>query len=214
MSAAVYRKDGAGVVDLLRAGAEPPPVWQLVGDGLLVALAQQVEGAAPLAAECAAALRRRGWTGDAELADQLVSDVPLRPLPVELEMLGDMLEGDPVTAGGVLDLETGETWPRSVIDDTMDDASGFDDEERFLWLDGGSRDGYHDMVAFIDTVADETLAGRLAAAIRGKGAFRRFGDVLHRAEDELSRWSEFSPERRRGRARAVLAEAGYRVARS
>jgi uncharacterized membrane protein YkvA (DUF1232 family) len=80
-------------------------------------------------------------------------------------------------------------------------------------VDGDSRAAYRDMVDFIVTVADERLADRLHDAIRGRGAFRRFADTLRRArEDELTRWFEFKDERQRGRARAWLADVGYRVA--
>jgi hypothetical protein len=220
---ATYRGEGEAVVGLL-AHAEHPPVWQLIGDGLVVALTERTPGAREAAARCATALRDRGWDGDVELADHLDglagtgASPLLRPLAVDLEMLGEILEGDPLTAGGALDLQTGEVWPRAAIEYADEDgadveAPDFADDERFRHVDGGSRDGYHDMVDFIGTVADERLADRLSDAIRGRGAFRRFADVLHRgAEDELTRWHEFSGERKRGRARAWLAGVGYRVA--
>jgi hypothetical protein len=215
---AVYRKDGAAVVRLLRTDGEPP--WQLAGDGVAIALGQQVDGAARVAADCIASLRERDWIGDAELADQLdglagTGPTPmLRSLPVDLETLSEILEGDPVTAGGALDLHTGEVWHRSVMEDGGDvEAPDFDDTERFRWVDGDSRDAYRDMVDFIGTVSDRRLADRLSDAIRGRGAFRRFAGTLDReSQDELSRWFVFAGERRRGRARAWLADIGYRVA--
>jgi hypothetical protein len=218
----VYRKDGAAVVRLLRADGEPP--WQLAGDGVAIALGQQVDGAARVAADCIASLRERDWIGDIELADQLdglagTGPIPmLRPLPVDLETLSEILEGDPVTAGGALDLHTGEVWPRPAIEYANEDgvdveAPDFDDADRFRWVDGDSRDAYRDMVDFIGTVSDRRLAERLSDAIRGRGAFRRFAGTLDReSEDELSRWFVFAGERRRGRARAWLADIGYRVA--
>jgi hypothetical protein len=218
----VYRKDGAAVVRLLRADGEPP--WQLAGDGVAIAIGQQVDGAARVAADCIASLRERDWIGDAELADQLdglVGTGPtplLRPLPVNLEELSEILEGDPVTAGGALDLHTGEVWPRPAIEYANEDgvdveAPDFDDADRFRWVDGDSRDAYRDMVDFIGTVSDRRLADRLSDAIRGRGAFRRFAGTLDReSQDELSRWFVFAGERRRGRARAWLADIGYRVA--
>ncbi len=221
---AVYRSDGDGVVRLLLADPEPLPVWQLIGDGLVIALAQRSGGARPLAADCVSALRRRDWVGDVELADQLeglagTGPAPLlRPLAVDLEQLSGILEGDPLTTGGALDLHTGEVWPRPVVEYAQEagsdvEAPDFDDANRFRWVDGDSHDGYRDMVDFIDTVTDEGLADRLHVAIRGRGAFRRFADTLGRArEDELSRWFEFTGERQRGRARAWLADVGYRVA--
>ncbi|WP_433504819.1 UPF0158 family protein [Pseudonocardia halophobica] len=220
---AVYRGDGAAIVGLLAAG-EPLPVWQLIGDGVATALAHRVDGAAELAADCATALRGRDWIGDVELAEQLdglagTGPMPLlRPLSVDLELLTEILEGDPLTTGGALDLQTGEVWPRSAIEYPEEDgvdveAPDFEDGDRFRWVDGDSRDGYRDMVDFIDTVADARLGERLRDAIRGRGAFRRFADTLGRSsQDELSRWFEWSGERKRGRARAWLADVGCRVA--
>jgi hypothetical protein len=123
-----------------------------------------------------------------------------------------------MSTGGVLDLRTGEVWPRSTMDFLDEggddvDAPDFEDLERFLWVRGeGSRDGYRDMVAFIDTIDDGDRGNRLGIAIQGRGAFRRFKDVLARWPDQLERWYEFSAERKRGRARAWLADIGYRVA--
>ncbi|MFR9803900.1 UPF0158 family protein [Pseudonocardia sp. RS010] len=220
---AVYRGDGAAIVGLLAAG-EPLPVWQLIGDGVATALAHRVDGAARLAADCATALRGRDWIGDVELAEQLdglagTGPMPLlRPLSVDLELLTEILEGDPLTTRGALDLQTGEVWPRLAIEYAEEDgvdveAPDFEDGDRFRWVDGDSRDGYRDMVDFIDTVADARLGERLRDAIRGRGAFRRFADTLGRSsQDELSRWFEWSGERKRGRARAWLADVGCRVA--
>lgn len=87
---------------------------QLVGDGLLVALAQGTETAAELARQCASGFRERGWDGGDDLADQLkaaLGEEPapmLRPLPADLEELAAVLEGDPAYGGGRIDLRTGE----------------------------------------------------------------------------------------------------------
>ena len=87
-----------------------------------------------------------------------------------------------------------------------------EDSDRWLWVDcEGSRDGYRDMERFIGTVSDPGRADRLDIAITGRGAFRRFRDVLARWPEEVDRWETFSAERRRGRARAWLADAGYYV---
>ncbi len=40
----------------------------------------------------------------------------LRPLPVDLEELAGILEGDPLNAGGRIDLRTGEVWPQAAIE--------------------------------------------------------------------------------------------------
>lgn len=224
LRAATHRRDGAAVVVLATDPGRPRGVLQLLGDALAVVLAQRVDGLRPVVADCVAALRERGWAGDVELADQLdalsgVAPTPMRrPLAVDLEQLTEILEGDPTTTGGVIDLRTGEVWPRSVIEYAEEcpddiDAPDFEDEERFLVVDGGgSRDGYRDMESFIEMIDDHGRADRLGIAIQGRGAFRRFRDVLDRWPDELDRWHEFRDERQRGRAREWLADAGYRVA--
>ncbi len=59
-----------------------------------------------------------------------------------------------------------------------------------------------------------TQLGRIGWASRfGTWGVRRFKDVLARWPGELERWYQFSGERQRGRARARLADAGYRAAR-
>ena len=77
----------------------------------------------------------------------------------------------------------------------------------------GSHDSYRDMERFIETADDPANVDRLEIAINSKGAFRRFKDVLSRWPEELQRYFQFSAERKRGRARAWLAEAGYRPVR-
>ena len=67
------------------------------------------------------------------------------------------------------------------------------------------------MELFIASVEDPGRAERLAVAIRGSGAFRRFKDELARWPGELERWHALSEERQRGRARSWLAASGYRV---
>jgi len=76
----------------------------------------------------------------------------------------------------------------------------------------GSRDGYRDMEDFIETIPQAERRDMLEVAIAGRGAFRRFKDVLDRWPDEIERWLVFSDERRMGRAREWLAAHGYRPA--
>jgi hypothetical protein len=143
----VYNADGS-VVRVVR-GRLTEQVLQLAGDGLLDALAKDVEGAVELAAQCAAALRERCWDGDEDLADQLQAALGrgatplLRALPVDLEELASLLEGDPLCGGGRIDLRSGECWPHSV-------EYGEDDE-------------------------DENAALRLAGRLPGYGAVHSHG---------------------------------------
>ena len=62
-----------------------------------------------------------------------------------------------------------------------------------------SREGYHDMEDFIGTVGNERLREKLEVAIQGRGAFRRFKDVLADDPDERERWFIFKDERGRQR---------------
>ena len=63
-----------------------------------------------------------------------------------------------------------------------------------------SYEGYEDMNAFIGTVNDEHLAELLNVAINGKGAFRRFKDVLEGYPEERDRWFHFKDDRLKERA--------------
>jgi hypothetical protein len=222
LRAAVYRGDGPAVVDLLRGVGADDDALQLAGDGVIAAVVQRVDGAGELARKLVVGLRHRGWDGDDELAGQLEAQLGsgpaamLRALPVDLEELAGIVEGDPVSVGGRIDIRTGEVWPRAAIEYAVetgdDDEDTADDPERWLAVHGeGSREGYRDMERFIASVEDPGRAERLAIAIRGRGAFRRFKDELARRPGELERWHAFSEERQRGRARSWLAAAGYRV---
>ena len=218
LRAAVYRGDGPAVVGLLRGVGGDDDSLQLAGDGVIAAVMQRVDGAAELARDLAVGLRRRGWDGDDELADQLEAQLGSRPaamlrgLPVDLEELAGILEGDPLSVGGRIDIRTGEVWPQAAIEYALEtgeeDEDTADDPERWLAVHG---EAYRDMELFIASVEDSGRAERLAIAIRGRGAFRRFKDELARWPGELERWHAFSEERQRGRARSWLAAAGYRV---
>jgi hypothetical protein len=66
---------------------------------------------------------------------------------------------------------------------------------------------YQDMADFADAIADDQARDRIARAIQGKGAFRRFKDELHyRYPDLLPAWYAFRDARARRRAVEWLAE--------
>lgn len=82
---------------------------------------------------------------------------------------------------------------------------------RYLYFDSlGSRAGWQDMVIFTERQRDPHLRERLERAIEGRGAFRRFRDVVYN-DDIGKQWNVFSRERQMGRARAYLAEQGISV---
>ena len=165
------------------------------------------------------ALRRRGWVGDRELIDdleRLASTTPstLTAITVELDDLGEALD-QAVASVAYLDVDTATVWPSELFD-IGEEPEDFDpdDEQRWLPVPGqGPRAGYATMEDFITTVADPRLAGRLHDAIAGTGAFRRFHDELRSNDDEYTRWHRWRDDRRLGRARAWLAEHGYRSTR-
>jgi hypothetical protein len=217
---AVYRGDGESLVRMLKGEAWPEHALQLIGDGLLRVLPARTQGVHEVARRCVLALRDRDWEGDGELAEGIEAalgsgPVPLRrPLPVDLEELAGVLEADPATGGGRVDIRTGEVWPQPAIEyaEEMGDLDQ-DDEERWLWVEcESSGPGYRDMELFIAAVEDTGQADRLSTAIDGRGAFRRFKDGLSRWPELLDRWYAFSEDRQRGRARAWLAAQGYTAA--
>lgn len=217
--AAVYRADTDALEVALNDAAWPEDALQLVGDAVLEVARQRPDDIRTAARRSVAALRDRDWEGDAELAAQIEAVFGWGPTPllkglsVDLEELADVLEGDPLNGGGRIDLHTGEVWPQAAIEYAGEvGEEDPDDEDEKRWLHvfcEGSRAGYRDMEMFIDNLDEDRLADRLARAIRGRGAFRRFKGVLAESPDLLDRWYGFSDERHRGRARAWLVDEGY-----
>jgi hypothetical protein len=104
-----------------------------------------------------------------------------------------------------LDLKTGEIL---FISEYMDDEETrklkdqIEEEfERYEPIPKAeSHEGYRDMQDFITTVEDEHLVELLEVAINGKGAFRRFKDVLLNYPQERERWFKFRDDRMEERA--------------
>jgi hypothetical protein len=84
-----------------------------------------------------------------------------------------------------------------------------DGEERYLRVpDADSREGYGDMEDFITTVENEHLRELLWVAVQGRGAFRRFKDVLHGYPRERERWFDFGDTQVRRRVLDWLESEG------
>ena len=136
---AVYRTDVDALARLLASGREwPVEALQLLGDAVLMAVDALEREVEPAARWCVRELRDRGWEGDDELATQLEAafgwtPAPLlRWVPVDLEELAAVLEGDPSRGGGRVDLRTGEVWPNSLFDifeETEDDDKVKEDDD-------------------------------------------------------------------------------------
>jgi hypothetical protein len=217
---ALYSGDGAAMVAVVSvAGFDR--CLQLVGEVLIAALDRAAAGADDLAGRCVAALRARDWDGDQQLADTLVQaraevrSGELIELAVDLEQLADLLHAGPDAGPGRLDLVTGEAWPEAAFEDEWTDGpedEPDDDGERWLAVwPLGSRAAYRDMADFAATRTDAGLVGRMQIALDGRGAFGRFKHVLADWPADRQDWFAFSDDRRRGRARAWLADAGYRA---
>jgi predicted nucleotidyltransferase len=73
----------------------------------------------------------------------------------------------------------------------------------------GSEEAYRDMEDFVARVPDTRSRDRLARAIEGRGAFRRFRDALHDLPDEERQaWFAFRDARMERRALEWLADHG------
>lgn len=125
-------------------------------------------------------------------------------LKVDLDELCSAMEDSSWEHAYYLDLETGEILFVSDMKDKETEKLRDDIDEnpdRYESIPKAeSSEGYADMDDFIATVEDEHLAELLKVAIDGKGAFRRFKDVLARYPEERERWFKFKDDRVRGRA--------------
>jgi hypothetical protein len=210
---AVVHRDGEAAVPAAGAAAAVG-LLQGAGSALLVALDRGNSGADPAVATLAQALTDRDWEGDVLLADLLTTTAARAStgrsrLGVELDDLADVLEAG---VGGMLDLRNGQAWSQEIIDAVGLDQIGRPDEAPECWLEigwGSTRDAWHDMSDFTDSMAGDPAFDTLAAAIDGRGAFKRFQAALDRHPRLRARWRVDSSERRTGRARAWLAQEGY-----
>jgi hypothetical protein len=81
--------------------------------------------------------------------------------------------------------------------------------ERYIAVpERDSRAGYRDMEDFTATVGPESLQERLEDALNGRGAFRRFKDILARYPQERERWFAFADGRAMERVIEWLADKG------
>jgi hypothetical protein len=143
---------------------------------------------------------------------------PRRKVRVDLQELRFAMEDASYEHRYFLDTETGELILVSELfgdEEAQRQLDKIDKAEPGRYLQvrpADSREGYDDMQDFIDTVSDEHLQELLNVAIQGRGAFRRFKDVLARHPAEQRRWFDFQAARLDARAREWLAEEGYEPA--
>jgi predicted kinase len=124
---------------------------------------------------------------------------------IDLQGLAEALDDQDWESDHYFDPATGELWFGGMDGILGADGAVIDpDEQGWVHVDGqGSRAAYRVTEDFAGRLADRALAERLLLAIEGKGAFRRFRDVLFREADEATTraWRAF--ERARSEPRAL-----------
>jgi len=151
----------------------------------------------------------------------------MKPLPVDMAGLMEAFEDASWERRYFLDLETGEVlmfmeefryveeppdWP------LPEWQQEWVEKAKEVWAEHGTRyievpqadshAAYRDMEDFIAIVEDQHLRELLWVAIEGRGAFRRFKDVLAAHPRERERWFAFKDERLRRRVLDWLAQEG------
>ena len=116
-----------------------------------------------------------------------------------------------------LDTQTGEVLTVSEFGDLDEDSATKElieeDPERFIMSpEQDSRRGYDDMADFVNNLTNKELQDKLAIALNGKGAFRRFKDVLLDYPKERESWFAFEEKRRRERFEEWLEDEKIEIA--
>jgi hypothetical protein len=119
-------------------------------------------------------------------------------VPVDWEALEDAFENNAPEVHSYLHLQTGEVL--RIVDGVADPQmhARIAADATYLRIDPvSSREQYRWMERYIPMVEDVELRAKLAVSIDGKGAFRRFKDVLMSYGAERERWFAFRSERLR-----------------
>jgi hypothetical protein len=129
-----------------------------------------------------------------------------REVPIDWESLEDAFENNAPEVHSYLHLSTGEVL--RVVDGIADPEmhQRIASDTSYMRIEPvSSREQYRWMERFIPMVEDKPLVELLTQAIDGKGAFRRFKDVLMSHGAERERWFAFRSERLRVFMEAWLA---------
>ena len=107
------------------------------------------------------------------------NNLPVRDVPIDWESLEDAFENNAPEVHSYLHLVSGEVL--RVVDGIADPEmhARIASDAAYLRIEPvSSREQYRWMERFIPMVDEPVLRGQLSQAIDGKGAFRRFKDVL------------------------------------
>ena len=125
-------------------------------------------------------------------------DTNARDVPIDWEALENAFENNAPEVHSYLQVVTGDVL--RVVDGVADPQmhARIASDSRYLRIEAvSSREQYRWMERYIPTVEDPKLRARLEVAIDGKGAFRRFKDVLMAFGPERERWFAYRSERLR-----------------
>ena len=140
--------------------------------------------------------QKRARTVTGEDRSSGTASEPKRDVPVAWAALEDAFENNAPEVHSYLQLATGEVI--RVVDGVADPQmhARIAGDPGYLRVDPvSSREQYRWMERFIPMVENVELRGRLNQAIDGKGAFRRFKDVLMAHAEERERWFTYRSER-------------------
>lgn len=112
-----------------------------------------------------------------------------------------------------------QMWENGTVGDGVADADVADVQQRvdeylarFLIVPAmTSGEAYEDMEDFAETLEDDHLHNLLVTALHGRGAFRRFKNVLMDYPAERQRWFDFHDTRMRQRVEDWLRDKGFDV---
>jgi len=143
----------------------------------------------------------------------------VKKLKVDLEMIANAMEDvSRIDMDYYLDKETGEViviseevfrYAEEDEDNIREDLPDWQKEDvklaqnilfknpdRYICIpERPSYEGYNLMVEFVEKVEDELLREKLSIALDGKGAFRRFKNVIADYPDYREKWFKFRDER-------------------
>jgi hypothetical protein len=123
---------------------------------------------------------------------------PWREVPIDWESLEDAFENNAPEVHSYLHVPTGDVL--RIVDGIADPQmhARIAADINYLRIEPvSSREQYRWMERYIPMVEDKELQTKLTRAIDGKGAFRRFKDVLMSYGPERERWFAFRSERLR-----------------
>lgn len=121
----------------------------------------------------------------------------MQPITINWSDLEIAFERNSPDQESFLDLENGDllSITEGEPDAVARRAKVSNNPDRYLRVDpASSREQYRWMERFVGAVADQPLRERLLVAIDGKGAFRRFKDVLLAFPGERERWFAYRSE--------------------